>query len=341
MKKYKTAKELLLIYLDNINDAEKLIELFAEDASIELPFVASLGVPWKWTGRDELYEFFKSICLNFSEFEVKNVQILIETEDQVFAEYSSSCKIAATGQFYDQDYMSRLVAENGKIILLRESLDTTQFAVNLLPGSTQGELIQKDETIAGIDHIGINVPDIDSASIFLKQALDAVIMYESYSKKLSPLEFDGNEADLNLSPQTRLYACRMIKIGNGPDIELFEVHVNGQREAVMSSDLGVQHFAIYTYDMISSLEKFSKAGGKILSDPNPLLFPLEAGEKNYFCYGITPWGTSVEFITYPDGMPYEAQTNLRRFKGGIKKSKIKVKQKASLFRKINYSIIDD
>lgn len=170
--------------------------------------------------------------------------------------------------------------------------------------------------MTGIDHIGINVPDIDTATIFLEQAFDAKIIYESYSKEQPPLDFDGNENSLNLSPQTKLYACRMIKIGNGPDIELFEVHVNGQRQAVKSSDLGIQHFAIYTDNMIASLEKFSNAGGKILSEPNRLLFPLEAGDKNFFCYGVTPWGTSVEFLTYPDGMPYETETKLRRFNGG-------------------------
>ena len=317
MEKYKTAKELLLNYFENINNADKIIELFAEDASIELPYVASLGIPWKWTGREALYEFFKRIPVDFSGLEIKNLHILIETEDQVFAEYSSNGKLAATGRPYYQDHMGRLVAENGKIKLLRESLDMAQFAENLSSKGVDDLKSQNNNTIVGIDHIGINVPDIDIASSFLQQAFDAQIIYESYSKKQSPLEFNGNESTLNLSPQTKLYACRMIKIGSGPNIELFEVHVNGQRAAVMSSDLGIQHFAIYTDNILTALEKFSKAGGKVLSKPNRLLFPSEAGNKNYFCYGITPWGTSVEFISYPDGMPYEIQTNLRRFKGGI------------------------
>jgi|GEM_PF-3440557 len=306
MEKYKTPKELLQDYLENINDADKVIELFAEDASIELPYLKSLGMSWQWKGRDVLYEFLKSIPSNFVGFGFENIQIHIETPEQVFGEYSVSCKVAATGVAYNQLYMGRLVAENGKIKLLRESLDTVQVAANH----------QINNTIVGIDHIGINVPDIDIASIFLQQAFDAQILYESYSKKQLPLAFEGNEATLNMSPKTKLYACRMIKIGSGPNIELFEVQVNGQREAVKSSDLGIQHFAIYTDNMMESLEKFSKAGGKVLSEPNRLLFPSEAGDKNFFCYGITPWGTSVEFITYPDGMPYETQTNLRRFKGG-------------------------
>lgn len=47
-----------------------------------------------------------------------------------------------------------------------------------------------------------------------------------------------------------------------------------------------------------------------------MLFPEEKGDHNFFVYGLTPWGTSVEFITYPDKMPYEDQTHLRRWKGG-------------------------
>lgn len=316
MEKYTTAKELLLNYLDNIDDADKIIGLFAEDASIEFPYLNSLGMQWQWKGRDVLYELLKSIPSKFPGFEFKNIQIHIETAEQVFGEYSVSCKVAGTGRIYSQTYMGRLLAENGKIKLLRGALDMVQVAARLSPNGEDNLQHKINDKMVGIDHIGINVPDIDTASIFLQQAFDAEIIYESYSKKQSPLEFEGSEAKLNLSPQTKLYACRMIKVGSGPNIELFEVHVNGQRDAVMSSDLGIQHFAIYTDNIIASLEKFAKAGGKVLSEPNRLLFPSETGDKNYFCYGVTPWGTSVEFITYPDGMPYETQTNLRRFKGG-------------------------
>jgi catechol 2,3-dioxygenase-like lactoylglutathione lyase family enzyme len=170
--------------------------------------------------------------------------------------------------------------------------------------------------IVGIDHIGINVPDIHSATTFLQQAFGAEVIYESYSKTQPPLELTGIEDTLNVAKGTSIYSCRMIKIGEGPNIELFEVHVEGQRAAIQSSDLGLQHFAIYTDNIQASIGRFASAGGRILSDPNPILFPLEKGDNNYFCYGVTPWGTSVEFITYPDGMPYEAGTILRRWKGG-------------------------
>src|SRR5450432_2317578 len=182
------------------------------------------------------------------------------------------------------------------------------------PVQTKG--YDKDASIVGIDHIGINVPDIDSATIFLQQAFGAEVIYESYSKIQSPLELTGIENTLNVATGTRIYACRMIKIGYGPTIELFEVHVDGQRDAIQSSDLGLQHFAVYTDNITDSIKRFTSAGGNILSDPNPILFPSEKGDRNFFCYGIMPWGTSIEFITYPEGMPYEANTKLRRWKAG-------------------------
>lgn len=167
-----------------------------------------------------------------------------------------------------------------------------------------------------IDHIGINVPDIDSATLFLKEAFGAVVIYESHSKKDAPIDLGGVESTLNVALGTKIFAVRMIKIGKGPNIELFEVHTEGQRDAIKSSDIGLQHFAIYTDSISASVERFVKAGGKILSKPNPMLFPEEMGEHNFFVYGITPWGTSVEFLTYPDKMPYENETKLRRWKGG-------------------------
>ena len=85
--------------------------------------------------------------------------------------------------------------------------------------------------------------------------------------------------------------------------------MDGQFEAIMSSDLGLQHFAVYTDNISESIGRFAFAGGNILSDPNPVLFSPEKGGRNYFCCGVIPWGTSIEFITYPEGMPYEADKN--------------------------------
>ena len=44
------------------------------------------------------------------------------------------------------------------------------------------------------------------------------------------------------------------------------------------------------------------------------MFPTEKGEGNYFCYGTTPWGSVIELITLPTPLPYEEDTDLRRWK---------------------------
>jgi uncharacterized protein len=49
------------------------------------------------------------------------IKYYIETPDQVFAEYEVDCLFS--GNPYKQLYMGRLVAEKGKIKLLREALN--------------------------------------------------------------------------------------------------------------------------------------------------------------------------------------------------------------------------
>jgi uncharacterized protein len=133
MNATKTAKELLLSYLENINDADKAIELFADDATIELPYLKSLGLPWQWQGKEVLHNFLKNLPKTFPGFRFENIQIHIDTPDQAFGEYDVHCTAASTAKPYNQSYMGRLVAENGKIKLLREALDMAQVAKSMLP----------------------------------------------------------------------------------------------------------------------------------------------------------------------------------------------------------------
>ncbi|PZP42939.1 MAG: nuclear transport factor 2 family protein [Pseudopedobacter saltans] len=129
----KTAKELLLAYLENIQNADETIKLFADDAAIELPYLESLGNPGRWTCKETLYNFLKGLPNAFIGFKFKNIQIHIETPDQVFGEYEVDCIAASTGKTYRQHYMGRLVAKDGKIQLIREALDLIQVAKSTLP----------------------------------------------------------------------------------------------------------------------------------------------------------------------------------------------------------------
>lgn len=169
-------------------------------------------------------------------------------------------------------------------------------------------------SIRGIDHIGITVPDIEEATRFLIEALGAELIYQSVSPEDEDLDNEAQQKTLRLVPGTTITSIRMLKLQHGPGIELFEMHGPEQREPLRASDFGLQHFAVYTADIDAALQRFADAGGKVFTAPQPLGFPTEKGPGNCFCYGRTPWGSIVEFITRPTPMPYEQETTLRRWK---------------------------
>jgi ketosteroid isomerase-like protein len=144
MSATKTAKDLLLGYLANINDPNKAIELFADDATIELPYLASLGLPWQWHGKETIRKFLENLPMTFPGFGFSNIRIHIDTPDQAFGEYDAHCKVASTDRAYHQTYMGRLVAENGKIKLLREALDMAQVAKSMFPNGVADLQGKKD-----------------------------------------------------------------------------------------------------------------------------------------------------------------------------------------------------
>ena len=129
----KNARELMTIYHENIHNPDELIKHFADDAAVELPYLKSIGLEWQWRGKDTLHKFFQNLPKQFQGFKFEDIKILIVTPDQVFAEYSVHCTVVSTGRPYNQTYMGRLVAENGKIKLIREGMDMVQVAKSMLP----------------------------------------------------------------------------------------------------------------------------------------------------------------------------------------------------------------
>lgn len=117
----KTAKELLQDYLSNIQNPDKLATFFAPDGAIELPYLASLGAGWRTEGPENIRTMISGILKMAPEFKFINIKSYIETPDQVFAEYEVDC--LWNGKPYKQMYMGRLVAENGKIKLIREGMN--------------------------------------------------------------------------------------------------------------------------------------------------------------------------------------------------------------------------
>jgi hypothetical protein len=133
----KNAKELMLEYTAfSFRDPKKAAEMFTEDGAFEIPYLATLGFPPQYKGRDALVGFFQSVLDIYPGFQFKNVKVLIDTPDQAFAEFETTAVSAKTGRTVHQLFFARLVAENGKIKLFREALNTLELAkANVQNGS--------------------------------------------------------------------------------------------------------------------------------------------------------------------------------------------------------------
>src|SRR5882757_7084645 len=134
----KTAKLLLETYLAAISagEMEKAIALFADDGGIEFPYFGSVNLPTRYQGLEALRRFFAPVMDGAENFKFKNIKIFS-------GEYEVDAVIKKTGRRYRQLYGGRLIAENGKIKLLREFCDTVEVARAMLPNGVK-DLVQKD-----------------------------------------------------------------------------------------------------------------------------------------------------------------------------------------------------
>jgi ketosteroid isomerase-like protein len=117
----KTALELLRAYLENAQ--ESCGTLFAEDGVLELPTI-NVHV----TGPTGVAGLLAGLLKRVPDFKFKDLKVWIDTPDRIFGEYSVEALVPDTGKVYRQTYAGLLIAENGKIKLLREALDTAAAA---------------------------------------------------------------------------------------------------------------------------------------------------------------------------------------------------------------------
>jgi len=167
-------------------------------------------------------------------------------------------------------------------------------------------------SVRGIDHVGVTVPDVEAATDFLVRAFDAEVLYDTLRADEPPKEGPATTGRLGVPGTAREVRIRMLALPGGPGIELFAFDHVDQDDPAVPSDLGWQHLALYVDDLDATLERVVTAGATAPGEPRPLPGP-EAGDRNRFVYVRTPWGSTVELLTYPDPQPYEEQTSRRRW----------------------------
>lgn len=155
--------------------------------------------------------------------------------------------------------------------------------------------------LAGADHIGITVPDLEAATRFFVDVIGCKVTFE-----VGPFvsENDWMEQHLGVDPRSKINKLRMLKCANGPSIELFEYDVGGQRKDVpKNSDVGGHHVGFYVSNLDAAVAHLRRNGVKVLGEPTSMKEGPSAGLQ--WVYFVSPWGMTMELMSYPNGMAYE------------------------------------
>jgi catechol 2,3-dioxygenase-like lactoylglutathione lyase family enzyme len=160
----------------------------------------------------------------------------------------------------------------------------------------------------GIDHVGITVPDIKSATAFFVDVLgcEAAMSFGPFSDDKGTFMQDA----LHVDPRAVIEQITQLRCGNGSNIELFQYRAPDQKKVeIRNSDIGGHHIAFYVDDIAAAAERLKKANVETFLGPIPIEEGPAAGQS--ILYFLTPWGTQMELITYPRGMAYEKDSMVK------------------------------
>ncbi|MBS1878490.1 MAG: VOC family protein [Actinobacteria bacterium] len=167
----------------------------------------------------------------------------------------------------------------------------------------QASEVTKVPGLLGIDHIGITVPNIQIAAAWLEQNLGFTnpLTFGPFSDPTG--NFMTELVDVN--PRAVLEQVRVLRGGNGPNLELFQYTSPDQdRSFRINSDWGAHHVAFYARNIDKGVAALQARAGTKLFGPVAITEGPAAGQSiNYF---QTPFGTDIELISYPAGMAYES-----------------------------------
>lgn len=149
--------------------------------------------------------------------------------------------------------------------------------------------------LRGIEHVGLTVPDLDSAVAFFVEALGCEHVFDGGSHGPD----DAMARRLGVAPQTRLRYC-FLRCRTGPNLELFEYHAPEQATVPpRNSDVGGHHLAFYVDAIEPALAHLKRCGVEVLGEPEHIAEgPAKGSDWVYF---RAPWGLQLELVSFPDG----------------------------------------
>ena len=152
--------------------------------------------------------------------------------------------------------------------------------------------------LAGGDHIGLTVPDIEAATRFFVDVIGCELVFE-----IGPFVADDDWMNIQLGvhPRAVVKSLRMLRCRNGPSIELFEYDLEGAgTRPPANSDVGGHHIGFYVDDIDAAVAYLKDKGVTVQGEP----VTMEQGPSQglRWVYFLAPWGMQLELVSTPNGM---------------------------------------
>ncbi|WP_207531598.1 VOC family protein [Desertivirga arenae] len=169
-------------------------------------------------------------------------------------------------------------------------------------GAAQSSAQAQETFFKGVDHVGINVPNLKQAETFFSE----IFGFKAVTQ-LGPIPLNAAWKDLTgIDKSTASVTIKMFHAGTGASIEVFEYHPTIKKAKQPGADaISASHIAFYTDDINASVQYLRSKNVKVLTDPFFTTEGPTAGES--WVYFETPWGSRMELVSYPNGKAYEKE----------------------------------
>lgn len=174
-----------------------------------------------------------------------------------------------------------------------QRIASTLFASSLLLGAVSLSAPVFSATtsplvpISGVDHAGINVPDLGKAIAFFQTTFGATLEADTTPGAIP----DEWKSAFNWHQSSELTRFVMMRLPDGTGVELFQYsgeHISHTRPH--QDDDAATHIALKTQDVASSYQAIKKAGLKTLNEP------ITNADGTQWFYFLTPWGSQIELV---------------------------------------------
>ena len=160
--------------------------------------------------------------------------------------------------------------------------------------------------LAGADHVGITVPDLDAAVTFMVDVIGCDYVFDGGASGRNP---DLMRRNLGVHPDAEFKYC-FLRCKSGSNFELFEYSAPDQvTSPPKNSDIGGHHVAFYVDDIDAAVTYLEARGVVVQGEVDRITAGPAAGSA--WVYFLAPWGMQFELVSYPTGKAYESSSPIR------------------------------